>query len=191
MPAPSFPAPWETDGGSHDIPLPTHADLQPLELVGLTQLNFFVVTDMHQPLPVTAIVTGQTSDDPDNVSDTDHSDGDIRIKYHPSSHRELETFAFEDFTRVPVVPESIPLVDLKPWAPFRTREDFEFAELAQDARMTKPQVNKLIGLFRRCIESGDSFTLSSYDEMQKTLMVASERLPKVTVWILFCMFHIP
>jgi hypothetical protein len=84
MPAPSFPTPWETDGGSHDIPLPTHADLQPLELVGLTQLNFFVITDMHQPLPVTAIVTGQTSDDPDNVSDTDHSDGDIRIKYHPT-----------------------------------------------------------------------------------------------------------
>ena len=97
-------------------------------------------------------------------------------------------FGFEEFKRAPLA--NPPPEDPEPWAPFKTRADFEFTALAQDARMSKAQVNALISLFHRCIKGGDdSFTISSYNEMRNTLTVASERLPKV--WTNFSfMFYI-
>jgi len=114
----------------------------------------------------------------DGTGDRSPKCDDIRIEYHPNSGREPETFAFEDFVRA--VPDSVPPVDPDPWKPFRTREDFEFTQLALDSAMSKAQVNEMIGLIHRCTKGEKScFTLSSYDEMHKTLAVASERLPKV------------
>jgi len=118
-----------------------------------------------------------------NIDVSDAGDGspnndDIRVEYHLSSGCESKTFAFEDFVRTS--PDNVLPADPEPWVPFRTREDFEFAELAMEAGMSKAQVNAMIGLFRRCIKNEDGhFTLSSYDEMRKTLTTASERLPKV------------
>lgn len=125
------------------------------------------------------VVTGEMDTDPGDTSDTwSCQDGDIRIEYHPKSGRELKTFKFEDFTRAP--PPNPPPEDPEPWMPFKTRADFEFTALTQDAKMSQAQVNTLIDLFHRCIESGKgSFTLSSHNGMYKTLEVASERLPKV------------
>ena len=140
--------------------------------------------------------TGDTDTDPSDLDDADiglgdtggtgrsggtsrlggmgHSAGDIKIEYHEHSSRECETLTFEEFTTVAPVGVSPPPAGHEPWAPFRTREDFEFAELTRDTRMTRAQVDTLIGLFRRCIENGkDSFTLLSYNEMRKTLEVAS------------------
>lgn len=117
----------------------------------------------------------------ENTGDTNtrtHSDGDIRIEYHPSSGREPEMFTPGKFTGTEF--KHTPPEDPEPWAPFRTRADFEFAAIVQDTRMSKAKAKALIRLFRKCVESGaDSFTLSSYAEMQKTLKTASERLPKV------------
>lgn len=120
----------------------------------------------------------------------DHTceDGDIRVNYHPSSGKKPEVFGFEEFKKAPLanpLPE-----DPKPWAPFKTRADFEFAALVQDARMSKAQVNALIKLFHRCIKGGDDpFTISSHNEMRDTLVTASERLPKVCL-LTFCMCFI-
>lgn len=116
---------------------------------------------------------------PSSASNTHYQDSDIRIEYHPGSGRGPETSRFEEFTRTPPKNASPP-ADPEPWAPFKTREDFEFAALARDTGMSKDQVNKLIGLFHKCIEGRKgSFTLSNYDEMRNTLTVASKRLPKV------------
>jgi hypothetical protein len=121
---------------------------------------------------------GEMNPDPSDPSDWTCQDGDIRVKYHPCSGRGLETFRFEEFTWAP--PASVPPEDPEPWTPFKTRADFEFAAFAQDVGISKAQIDSLIALFNRCIESGkDSFTLSSYDNMSKTLKVASEQLAKV------------
>ena len=147
--------------------------------------------------------TGDTDTDPSDLDDADiglgdtggtsclggmgHSASDIKIEYHKHSSRECETLTFEEFTTAAPVRVSPPPAGHEPWAPFRTREDFEFAELTRDTRMTRAQVDTLIGLFCRCIENGkDSFTLSSYNEMRKTLEVASERLPKVCLYYPLC-----
>jgi len=133
---------------------------------------------------------GETDTDPDDTSDGSCSaqDGDIRIEYHPNSGRNPKTYEFEAFTQEAL--HSTP-TDFEPWAPFKTREDFEFAALMQDAGMSKAQVNKLIGLFHRCVEGGKgSFMLSSYDEMHDILTLASEQLPKVCLQIHLCTLHI-
>src|ERR1700679_3084471 len=115
---------------------------------------------------------------PGDASDHNCQDGDIRIEYHPNSGHGVEEFRFEEFKQA--IPANPPPNDPEPWLPFKTRADFEFAALVQEAKMSKGQINSLIRLFNRCIKNEmDPFTLSSCDEMHKTLKVASERLPKV------------
>lgn len=120
--------------------------------------------------------TGHDSND--LVEESEPHDDDIRREYHPNACREPEVFRFEAYqSRSPVV---TPLVDPEPWLPFKTREDFEFAEIALATAMMKTQVNAMIDLLHRCINKGEgSFTLSNHDEMRRTLGVASDRLPKV------------
>lgn len=113
------------------------------------------------------------------------SSGDIRVKYHPGSGRQPQTFTFDEFRKAPPKLDRTDKLDQTPWAPFRTREDFEFAALMQRVKASKKDVNKLIRLFKKCINGkGGSFTLSSHKEMCETLTVASERLPKVRLWTL-------
>ena len=106
-------------------------------------------------------------------------DGAIKVEYHPSSGQQSKVFAPGGFTGAALPGEASP-VDPEPWAPFKTREDFEFTELALETGMSKKQVNSLIKLFHKCIKDGEgSFTLSNHEDMHKKLGVASERLPKV------------
>ena len=110
----------------------------------------------------------------------DDEGGDIRVEYHPNSSRRCKTFTFEGFEEASSKARSTCPADPEPWAPFNTREDFEFAALVREAGMSKQLVEKLITLFQRCIDKGkESFTLSKYDDMRETMMLASEQLPKV------------
>ena len=86
-------------------------------------------------------------------------------------------------------PDSVPPVGPDPWLPFRTREDFEFAELVLAAKMSKAEVNSLINLFNRCKGENSHFTLSSYDDMHKLLETASELLPKVCLQTFLCVLY--
>ena len=130
----------------------------------------------------------ETNTDSGNVGDGGPKADDIRIEYHPSSGREPETFAFGDFVRG--APKKTFSMGPDPWIPFKTREDFEFAEVALEAGMTKAHVNRMINLFHKCQDEKDHITLSSYDEMHKILAVASERLPKVCLQIFLCGYYI-
>lgn len=106
------------------------------------------------------------------------NDDDIRREYHPNAHREPEVFSLDAYQSIP--PVVTPPVEPEPWLPFKTREDFEFAEIALDSAMTKAQIDATINLLHRCIDKGKgSFTLSNHQEMRKTLKTAAERLPKV------------
>ena len=117
---------------------------------------------------------------PQDVVGTSNLDSDIRVEYHPNSGRDHKTLTLEEFQCAhSAVPHTRP-ADAEPWLPFKTREDFEFAEIAQETGMSKKQIDALIHLFRKCIDIGkESFTFSNYNDMHRTLMLASERLPKV------------
>ena len=103
---------------------------------------------------------------------------DIRREYHPNSGCEPEIFRFKDYQSSP--PCATSPVEPEPWLPFKTREDFEFSEIALATAMSRVQVNAMIDLLHQCIRKGKgSFTLSNFNEMRETLKIASNRLPKV------------
>ena len=107
-----------------------------------------------------------------------HQDGDIKVEYHPTSGRGTNIFKADEYRQS--VPDAGATSEPEPWAPFRTREDFEFAEIALKTGMTRGQVNAMIKLFHRCIEGGEgSFTLLNHKDMADTLELASNRLAKV------------
>ena len=56
--------------------------------------------------------------------------GDITIKYHPHSKKDTRVLSAEEY-KASLVDNSEPTKppDDKPWLPFQSREDFEFAEL--------------------------------------------------------------
>ena len=115
-----------------------------------------------------------------DVDSTSSSNGDIRVEYHPNSGCKCKTFTFEEFQRTGSEASSTHPADPAPWLPFKTREDFEFAEIALCTGMTKDQISALICLFRKCLEIGkESFTFLDYKDMHNTQKLASERLPKV------------
>ena len=98
-----------------------------------------------------------------------------------------------DFVRT--APDGALPVGPDPWAPFKTKEDFEFTELVLGARMSKAEINAMISLLHRCIgDKENHFTLSSYDEMHRILAMASEQLPKVCIQTSLCFIssdHVP
>lgn len=115
-----------------------------------------------------------------DVNNTSSSDGDIRVEYHPNSGCECKTFTFEEFQHIGSEARRAHPPDPEPWLPFKTRQDFEFAEIVLDTGMSQDQISALIRLFRKCLEIGEeSFTFLNYKDMRSTQTLASERLPKV------------
>lgn len=120
-----------------------------------------------------------------DVEDTDNNphstqtcdNNDVRVEYHPSSGRLAEVFKSNEYP--PLAPDASTIVEPEPWAPFRTREDFEFAETVLDAGMNRKQMSALIKLFHKCIKGDGSFTVSSPKDLFDTLNVAGNRLTKV------------
>ena len=67
----------------------------------------------------------------------------------------------------------------KPWLPFKTRIDFEYAEFALAAGLNARQNDTLITLIRRIVKGEAEFTLTSHTELEKYRKVASHKLTKV------------
>ena len=174
-----FPALHEAYSNPDDMLLLQDSSLPHNDLARLPYFRPVVTTDIHQPLPATIPTTDNLNTEPSNTDDTSIEGSAIKIEYHPSSGKQSEVVTLEDFVRATPLDSTHP-IDPEPWAPFRTRQDFEFAELALETGMSKAKVNALIKLFHKCIKMGEeSFTLSNYKEMRDTLAVASEQLPKV------------
>lgn len=104
---------------------------------------------------------------------------DIRTEYHPNSGRGVKVETFENYREHTFKHNSNPEIT-EPWRPFQSRTDFEFAELALDAALTKAHVDRLIQLVERCISGQDSFNLTNYQDLSKTWDAASTLLTPVS-----------
>ena len=82
---------------------------------------------------------------------------DIKIEYHPKSGEQEKVFRFHEYTDSCPAPSVPP--NKEPWKPFRTRLDFEVAELLLDARMNKKHTSRLLALIHHSIEDPKSLTL--------------------------------
>ncbi|EDR00788.1 uncharacterized protein LACBIDRAFT_333831 [Laccaria bicolor S238N-H82] len=92
----------------------------------------------------------------------------IKVEYHPRSGRQPQFFSFDEYKSNFQDLNSVDIpVDPEPWKPFRSRLDFELAELILDTHMNKNQTNELISLIHRCILDPKSFTLKNEPDLSK------------------------
>ncbi|KAI0029063.1 hypothetical protein K488DRAFT_57253, partial [Vararia minispora EC-137] len=100
---------------------------------------------------------------------------DIRTEYHPRSGRVTETVHFEDYGRKQTLP--IPVPSAEPWKPsFKTREDFELAEIMLEASMNETLSDRLLKIFRSCAEDRGKVTFRNYSDVKQSWEHASTRL---------------
>lgn len=102
----------------------------------------------------------------------------IRTEYHPNSNRGIKVETFEDYREHTLKPNSVPEIT-DPWRPFQSRTDFEFAQLALDAALTKTHLDKLIQLVERCVKGQDSFNITNSQDLYNTWDAASTMLTPV------------
>ncbi|KAG1875976.1 hypothetical protein C8R48DRAFT_768824 [Suillus tomentosus] len=88
---------------------------------------------------------------------------DIKVEYHPHSKLPSVVHHFADFSGSCSSEGQVPCNDA-PWEPFQMQLDFEVAEIALKAAMTKEQTNRLLDLVHRSASGTDKFTLQSHDE---------------------------
>jgi hypothetical protein len=103
---------------------------------------------------------------------------DIKVEYHPNSGIPTSVEHLHEY-RQRRLGERQQLPD-QPWKPFRTRGDFEFAEIALDAALNKAQTNALISLIHHCISVPTSFTLSNHAELCQLWEQTSNKLTVVS-----------
>jgi hypothetical protein len=104
---------------------------------------------------------------------------DIRVEYHPHSQIPSTIHAFSDFSRHRPTEDSVPR-NATPWEPFRTRLDFEIAEIALTAAMPKDLTNRFLDVIRRAVSTKEDFTLRNDDEIRSLWEMASERFTPVS-----------
>jgi hypothetical protein len=103
---------------------------------------------------------------------------DIHTEFHPHSNWPLTTECFKNYNPRAhnVNPSSC---SDKPWCPFCSRADFEFAEITLHAALNKNLTDTLIRLIHHCIDKGGSFTLKNHSDMQDMWDKTSAKLTAV------------
>ncbi|KAJ7468650.1 hypothetical protein FB451DRAFT_1340298 [Mycena latifolia] len=100
---------------------------------------------------------------------------DIKRVFHPHSGRQTIVESLHEYRTSQVRPKRRPPIDAEPWAPFRTRLDFEVAEFTQDVMLNQAQINTLISLIRRCSANIADFTFHSHADINKSWNLASKK----------------
>ncbi|KAF9235747.1 hypothetical protein BU15DRAFT_77676 [Melanogaster broomeanus] len=120
-------------------------------------------------------------DDPDHsapydpAGDVSYELDDIKVQYHPRSGRDQQVHRFSDYKRDQASNKPSPVCDQEPWKPFRSRLDFEIAELALHASLNKDETNRLISLVHRAAGGSELFSLMNYKEVSETWSQSSHR----------------
>jgi hypothetical protein len=106
--------------------------------------------------------------------------GDVQIEYHPHSKRGVTVMGREEFKQAVNNAHSMepPIKEL--WLPFRSREDFDFADIAHDAAMNQSQIDDLIKLFHRCQQDPGKVTLKNYQDLRRSWDASSKILTNVS-----------
>jgi hypothetical protein len=92
---------------------------------------------------------------------------DIKIVYHPHCGKPDKIFHLEDYNSSLPRPTNIPTEE-NPWRPFRTRIDFEIAELILDTHMNKNQTTDFLKLLHKIAADPKCFTIANKKELDNT-----------------------
>lgn len=92
---------------------------------------------------------------------------DIKVEFHPKAGHPPKFFRFNDYLGPRHTPKNATVPNQEPWEPFRSRLDFEIAELMLESHLNTEQSMALLSLFRKVIASPDDFTLSSTRDLER------------------------
>lgn len=92
---------------------------------------------------------------------------DMRTEYHPHSQRPTTTTPFKEYGRADPARKDTFDPTSPPWLPFRTRIDFEVADLAHELAMSKTQTETFLSLMRRC-SSGETVKIMTHKDLVDT-----------------------
>jgi hypothetical protein len=150
--------------------------LPTLKQIYLCKLQSFLTKTMVSIiwLPVSPVLSSDTStpfEDPIEMRTPSppnlHQIDDIKIVYHPHCGKPEEIFHLEDYNSSLPRPTNIPTEE-NPWRPFRTRTDFEIAELILATHMNKDQTTIFLKLLHKIAANPKSFTIANKKELDDT-----------------------
>ena len=98
---------------------------------------------------------------------------EIRTEYHPSSHKQAKVCRSEEFDSESAHRQRPDVTE--PWWPtFNSQEDFLFAELVHEARLSSELVDRLLELIHRCIDGEGVITFKDHADVEAARKRASE-----------------
>lgn len=99
------------------------------------------------------------------------------ITYHPNSGRAPEIQeGLDGGNKKPSPPRN-----LEPWSPyFKSREDFEIAEVIMRVGVRKADCNRIFKAVKRCLSGKGSFNLNTFSDVQGAWERASSQLTTVS-----------
>jgi len=112
----------------------------------------------------------------------------ICTEYHPTSRLGATVEAFGDYRKHTSKLPSIPEI-LDPWHPFKSCVDFQLAQLAVEACLSSKQMDMLCQAIKECIQSPNSFHLSSHHNIHCLWDTASSMLTPVPNTVLLHHVH--
>ena len=104
---------------------------------------------------------------------------DIKIVYHPKTGKEPLIQSLADYNAADSKIRTPSRSYEEPWAPYKTRLDFEFSEFVMTAYLNKDHVEKLIALLELAASGEDKLTIANNAELVKIRETSSELLTPV------------
>lgn len=105
----------------------------------------------------------------------------FKTEFHPNAHCEPVIECFSAFGCVETDNMRPHIDDEAPWTPFKSRADFEFAEIVHQATLDKDQTDRLLKLLWRIVDGNTNFTLKSHADLWKAWDLAASQMTPVSV----------
>lgn len=132
------------------------------------------------PAPVEVDPPADVANGTDGVGVNANNVDDILVEYHSSTARSSEKIPFVESAQGHRPRTHKPDVSADPRYPSPSRLDFEFAELALEAALSKEQVNRFLKLMKSVRCGDDLFTLNDYADLHSTWRAASHHMTAST-----------
>jgi len=116
----------------------------------------------------------------DNPGEFQLEQDDIKVVYHSSTGIPEQLYHFDDYNGLEAAYSINPVSSSqdrtweKPWHPFRTKLDFEIAEVMLDAHMNEAQTERMLSLITEAVLDPESFTLANTKDLSAIWDVARE-----------------
>ncbi|KAI0700322.1 hypothetical protein BC835DRAFT_1304172 [Cytidiella melzeri] len=103
----------------------------------------------------------------------------IKVEYHKSSRRPTHIYSFENFKRNERTVD-LDLLTPEPWKPFKTRLDFEVAEVIHEAKLNSKLTDRLLKAVHKILQKPCDFTLDSSADLNRYWQSAKMYYPSFT-----------